>query len=70
MAQGHLFWIESEHLELPTPFGRRIAEPFDADAPGQTAFYVPLHNGHYDFNDAMLPIGVNCFAEIVKRELP
>jgi amidohydrolase len=36
------------------------------DAEGSS---VPLHNGRYDFNDALLPIGVNCFAEIVKREL-
>src|ERR1700729_2905068 len=35
---GHLFWIKSERLELPTPFGRRIAEPLDADAPGQATF--------------------------------
>ena len=30
---------------------------------------TPLHNGLYDFNDALLPIGVACFTEIVKREL-
>ncbi|RVT89630.1 amidohydrolase [Rhodovarius crocodyli] len=30
---------------------------------------VPLHNGHYDFNDALLPIGAGCFAEIARREL-
>src|SRR6266404_6182475 len=27
------FRIESERLKLPAPFSRRIAEPFDADAP-------------------------------------
>ena len=30
-----LFRIESERLKLPAPFGRRIAEPLDADAAGQ-----------------------------------
>ena len=34
-----LFRIESERLKLPAPFGRRIAEPLDADAAGQTTFY-------------------------------
>ena len=33
-----LFGIESEHLKLPAPFSRRIAEPLDADAAGQAAF--------------------------------
>jgi hypothetical protein len=34
-----LFRIKSERLKLPTPFGRRIAEPLDADAtwPGVAA---------------------------------
>jgi hypothetical protein len=46
MAQAHqdfgwsrLFRIESERRELPAPFGRRIAEQLDADAPRQAAFY-------------------------------
>jgi hippurate hydrolase len=30
---------------------------------------VPLHNGRYDFNDALLPIGVSCLVEIVRSEL-
>jgi hypothetical protein len=30
-----LFRVESERLKLPTPFSRRIAQPFDADAAGQ-----------------------------------
>jgi hypothetical protein len=34
-----LFRIESERRKLPAPFGRRIAEPLDADATGQAAFY-------------------------------
>jgi hypothetical protein len=34
-----LFRIESERVKLPTPFGRRIAEPLDADAAGQATFY-------------------------------
>ena len=34
-----LFRIESERLKLPAPFGRRIAEPLDADAAGQATFY-------------------------------
>ena len=29
----------SERLILPAPFGRRIAEPLDADAAGQATFY-------------------------------
>src|SRR6476646_12193650 len=33
-----LFRIESERLKLPAPFGRRIAEPLDADAAGQATF--------------------------------
>jgi hypothetical protein len=35
-------WIKSERLELPAPLGWRIAEPLDADAPGQTTFYGGL----------------------------
>ena len=31
--------IKSEHLELPGPFGRRVAQPLDADAAGQATFY-------------------------------
>ena len=34
-----LFRIESERLKLPAPFGRRIAEPLDANAAGQATFY-------------------------------
>jgi hypothetical protein len=34
-----LFRIESKRLELSAPFGRRIAEPLDADAARQAAFY-------------------------------
>ena len=34
-----LFRIKSECLKLPAPFGRRIAEPLDADAAGQATFY-------------------------------
>jgi hypothetical protein len=34
-----LFRIESERLELPTPFSRRIAKPLNADATGQATFY-------------------------------
>ena len=33
-----LFRIESERLKLPAPFGRRIAEPLDADAAGEATF--------------------------------
>ena len=36
-----LFRNESERLKLPAPFGRRIAEPLDADAAGQATFYGP-----------------------------
>lgn len=31
---------------------------------------VPLHNGQYDFNDALLPIGARYFAEVVRQRLP
>ena len=34
-----LFRIEAERVKLPIPFGRRIAEPLDADATGQATFY-------------------------------
>ena len=34
-----LFRIEAERVKLPIPFGRRIAEPLDADAAGQATFY-------------------------------
>jgi hippurate hydrolase len=30
---------------------------------------VPLHNGRYDFNDALLPIGTACLAAIIAAEL-
>ena len=31
--------IEAEHLKLPAPFSRWIAEPLDANAAGQATFY-------------------------------
>jgi hippurate hydrolase len=31
---------------------------------------IPLHNASYDFNDAVLPIGAQYFAELVRRRLP
>ena len=34
-----LFRIESERLELPAPFSRRIAQPLDANAAGQATFH-------------------------------
>jgi hypothetical protein len=36
--RSKLFRIESERLKLSAPFGRRITEPFDADAAGQATF--------------------------------
>ncbi len=30
---------------------------------------VPLHNGRYDFNDDLLPIGAGCLAAIIEAEL-
>jgi hypothetical protein len=33
------FRIESECLELPAPFRRRVAQPLDADAAGQATFH-------------------------------
>lgn len=38
-------------------------------APG-TPGGVPLHNGSYDFNDELLPIGARYFAELVRQRLP
>ncbi|NML18088.1 M20 aminoacylase family protein [Azohydromonas caseinilytica] len=31
---------------------------------------VPLHNGTYDFNDSVLPIGARYFVELVRQRLP
>lgn len=33
-------------------------------------FRVGAHNPHYDFNDAILPIGASYWANLVERELP
>jgi hippurate hydrolase len=30
----------------------------------------PLHSDDYDFNDDLLPIGANLWAELVKSRLP
>jgi hippurate hydrolase len=30
----------------------------------------PVHNPHYDFNDAALPIGASIFARLVEKKLP
>lgn len=30
---------------------------------------VPVHNGHYDFNDDLLPIGASCFVRLVEQQL-
>ncbi len=30
---------------------------------------VPVHNGRYDFNDALLPIGASCFVRLVEQQL-
>ncbi len=30
---------------------------------------TPLHNGRYDFNDDLLPIGASCLVRLVEREL-
>jgi len=58
-----LFRTESKRFELPAPFGRRIAEPFDADAAGQATFYGGLDKigreegeryGHVDLPNAAL----------------
>ena len=58
-----LFRIESERVKLPNPFGRRIAEPLDADAAGQATFYGRFdkirgeegeRDGHVDLPDAAL----------------
>jgi metal-dependent amidase/aminoacylase/carboxypeptidase family protein len=30
----------------------------------------PVHNPHYDFNDAALPIGASLFARLIEKKLP
>jgi hippurate hydrolase len=30
----------------------------------------PVHNPHYDFNDAALPLGASLFARLVEKKLP
>ncbi len=30
---------------------------------------VPVHNGRYDFNDDLLPIGASCFVRLVEQQL-
>jgi hypothetical protein len=56
-----LFRIESKRLKLSAPFGRRIAEPLDADAAGQATFYCCFdkigrekgeRDGHIDLPNA------------------
>jgi len=56
-----LFGSKSERLELPIPFGRQIAMPFDADAAGQATFHCGLdkvgaeegeRDGHVDLPNA------------------
>ena len=58
-----LFRIESERLKLSAPFGRRIAEPLDADAARQATFHCGFHkvggekgkrDGHVDLPNAAL----------------
>src|SRR6476619_2237537 len=60
---AQLFRIESERLKLSAPFGRRIAEPLDADAAGQATFYGGFdkigckegkRDGHIDLSNAAL----------------
>src|SRR5258705_8694244 len=65
-----LFRIESERLKLPAPFGRRIAEPLDADAAGQATFHCRFdkigceegeRDGHIDLpNTALLASAKLC----------
>ena len=58
-----LFRIESKRLKLSAPFGRRIAEPLDADAAGQATLYCRLdkigreegeRDGHINLPNAAL----------------
>jgi hippurate hydrolase len=30
----------------------------------------PVHNPHYDFNEAALPIGASLFARVLEKKLP
>jgi len=55
--------IDQERLKLSAPFGRRIAEPLDADAAGQATFYGRFNkigceegerDGHIDLSNAAL----------------
>ena len=61
MRRKHL--QESERLELPAPFSRRIAEPLDAYAAGQATFHCCFdkvgceegeRDSHIDLPDAAL----------------
>ena len=58
-----LFGIEPERLKLPAPFGRRIAQPLDANAAGQATFYCCFdkigreegeRDGHIDLPNAAI----------------
>jgi len=41
-----------------------------AEGAGGAEGSTPLHNAHYDFNDAVLPTGARYFAEIIRLRLP
>jgi hypothetical protein len=60
---ANLLRIKPEHLELPTPLGGQIAEPFDPDAAGQATFHYSFdkigcekgkRNRHVDLPNAAL----------------
>jgi hippurate hydrolase len=37
---------------------------------GEGEAVADVHNAHYDFNDAILPIGASYFARLVQMTLP
>jgi metal-dependent amidase/aminoacylase/carboxypeptidase family protein len=42
-----------------------------ADGNGESGAHgQPLHSSDYDFNDALLPIGANFWADLVRDRLP
>ncbi len=70
--------LKTDGARQPMTFSEDFAH-FAAEAPG--CFFLigngtegangrPLHSADYDFNDELLPIGANLWAELVRQRLP
>ncbi len=70
--------LDTDGARSPMTFSEDFAH-FAAEVPG--CFFLigngtdgangrPLHSADYDFNDALLPIGANLWAELVRQRLP